>query len=74
MVFEPYKSYNPFDSHTFGPSTFILTNNDFTLEELAFSFEFVTGISLKAFAQFQQDTNRTLYIDDIIKIVSVDDD
>ncbi len=71
LMFEPNKHLKVFDEpYTEAPFTFMLTDHEFKVGEIAQNFEFLTGIGVKSFKNLQEERDRSIFCDDIIRIVS----
>ena len=74
LIFEPNYAYKVFDEGTSvdKPYSFLLANDGFKLGEIANTFYYITGIHQTAFKQLNEERDKDLLCDDILKIVNLD--
>lgn len=73
LMFEPNKRMKVFDDpNADAPFTFMITDNDFKVGEIAQNFEYITGIGSKSFKNMRDDRDREIVCDDIIRIITYD--
>jgi hypothetical protein len=71
LMFEKNYAFSAFeDKSPEYPSTFFLANNQYCIAEIADNFHKVTGFSHKAFESIEQEKDRAVHCDDIIKVRS----